>query len=266
MKNTETSVLGNLVRGNALTAADRNRLVLKIGKGQSKQRARDITDNIEGQYANQFAAMTQAEQQVVQKAVSDYTLDSAAINASCRAGNPNANALNIDHAFQIYVGHGFTTQQRVVYRLMTYKPPAISPYGAAVAPNIVAGDLIRDLGFFSSSEHRQFLINGIKNPPVGSRYIKFVIIGQGGINISGGGAYTNANEQAYLKQIHPKSHAFKTAEAGQAEILFPRNTVIRIESVTVNVDHTHVSASIVHPQPGAGGLVKDSFAGRLKPE
>ena len=206
--------------------------------------------------------MSQAEQLVVQKAVRDYTLDSAAINDSCRAGNPNANALNIDHAFQIYAGHGFTTQQRVVYRLMTYKPPAVSPYGAAGAPNIVAGDLIRDLGFFSSSEHRQFLITGIKNPPAGSRYIKFVIIGQGGINISGGGQYTNANEQAFLKQMNPKSYHFKTADAGQAEILFPRNTVLRIESIAVNVDHTHVSASIVHPQPmPGGGGVKDSFVG-----
>jgi hypothetical protein len=261
MKNTEGSVLGHLAQGNALTAADRNKLVTKIGKGQSKQRARDITDAVEGQYATQFAAMTPNEQAVVQKAVRDYTLDSTAINDSCRAGNPNANALNIDHAFQIYAGHGFTTQQRVVYRLMTYKPPAVSPYGGNGARTIVAGDLIRDLGFFSSSEHRQFLINGIKNPPVGSRYIKFVIIGQGGINISGGGQYTNTNEQAFLKQMHPKSYRFKTAEAGQAEILFPRGTVLRIESVAVNPDHTHVSASIMHPQPVGGGGVKDSFLG-----
>src|SRR5579859_446436 len=259
VKKTETKILAKLANA-PLAAADRDKLVAKIGKGQSKSRARSITDLAEQQYANQYGAMSVMEKAVVLKAVRDYTLDSAAINDSCRNNNPNANALNIDHAFQIYAAHGFTTQERVVYRLMTYKPPAVSPYGGAAAPNIVAGDLIRDLGFFSSSEHRQFLINGIKNPPAGSRYIKFVIIGQGGINISGGGQYTNANEQAFLEQIHPKSYMFKTAEAGQAEILFPRGTILRIQSVVVNPDHTHVSATVLKPQV-AGGVVKDSFLG-----
>lgn len=261
VKSTEQAVLRHLAGGNQLTTAQRRSLVAKISKDQKKSRARSITDIIEQQYDAQFAQMSDAEKNVVRKAIKDYTLDSAAINDSCRAGNPNGAALNIDHAFQIYAGYGFTTEQRVVYRLMTYKPPAVSPYGAAANPNIVAGDLIRDLGFFSSSEHRQFLINGIKNPPVGSRYIKFVIIGQGGINISGGGQYTNANEQAFLKQMHPKSYKFKTAEAGQAEILFQRETVLRILSVDVGAEHTHVSAEVVHPQPVTLVGVKDSFLG-----
>jgi hypothetical protein len=261
VKKTEGKVLGHLANG-PLTVADCDKLVDKIGKDQSKSRARDITTNVENEYAAQFGALTVPEQGIVRRAVQDYTMSSDAINTSCRNGAPNAAALNIDAAFQIYVNRGFTNTQRVVYRLMTYKPPAVCAYGPPAnpgGPRIVAGDLIRDMGFFSTSEHRQFLINGIQNPPPGSVYVKFVIIGQGGMNVSGGG-YTTQNEQQLLEQLHPKTHHFRTAEAGQAEILFPRGTILRIESVAAHGGHYHVSATIPNPQPG-GGVIKNSFTG-----
>ncbi len=269
VKKTEGQVLGHMAGGNALTQADRNKLVAKIAKDQKKSRARDITSAIEAEYAAQFGALTVPEQGIVRRAVQDYTLSSDAINTSCRNGAPNAAALNIDAAFNIYTHRAFTNTQRVVYRLMTYKPPVGVAGGAVVCPygppavvggaRIVAGDLIRDLGFFSTSEHRQFLINGILNPPPGSIYVKFVIVGQGGMNVSGGG-YTNANEQQLLEQLHPKTHYFRTAEAGQAEILFPRETILRIESVSAHGADYHVSATIPQPQPGPAG-VKNSFTG-----
>jgi hypothetical protein len=259
VKKTETRVLGGLA-GGPLSAADRASLVSKLGKDQTRNRARKIAGGIETQFQQQLAAMTGPEQIVVNRAVSDYTNASDAINASCRNGAPNAAALNLDAAFQIYQHYGFTTQQRVVYRLMTYKPPNACPYGAPGAPHIVAGDLIRDDAFFSTSEHRQFLINGILNPPPGTRYVKFVIIGQGGINISGG-AYTNQAEQSLLEMDHPKTYMFRTAQAGQAEILFPRGRALRVESVGLVGNDIHVSATIPNPQPGAGAAVKNSFTG-----
>jgi hypothetical protein len=260
VKKTEGRVLGRLAGGGPLSAADRASLVSKVGKDQTRTRARDITAGVETQFQQQLAAMTVPEQAIVNRAVSDYTNASDAINTSCRNGAPNVAALNIDAAFQIYQHYGFTTQQRVVYRLMTYKPPNVCPYGAAAAPQIVAGDLIRDDAFFSTSEHRQFLINGILNPPPGTRYVKFVIIGQGGINISGG-AYTNQAEQSLLEMNHPKTHKFRTAQAGQAEILFPRGTALHIESIGTVGNDVHVSATIPNPQPGPGIVVKNSFSG-----
>jgi hypothetical protein len=258
-KQTEGNVLTHLQGGGALTNEQRAALVAKMAKGQSKSRARNITGVVETQFATQLAQMTAGEQAIVKRGVSDYTQDSESINNSCRAGAPNAAALNLDAMFGIYVHHGFSNQQRVVYRLMTYKPPAVPPYGRPAAPQIIAGDFIKDDGFFSSSEHRQFLINGIKNPPPGSRYVTFCIIGQGGANISGG-AYTNANEQRFLEMENPKTHYFKTAHAGQAEILFPRGTILHVESVSATATDIFVMATIPNPQP-VGGAVKNGFTG-----
>jgi hypothetical protein len=262
VKRTETRILGKLATGGAgaaLTASQRTDLLAKVAKGQKKSRARDIADDVEDEFQQQLAAMTVAEQVIVKRGVADYTQASDAINTSCRNGAPNAAALNLDAMFQIHSNHGFTARQRVVYRLMSYKPPTPCPYGAAAIPQIVAGDLIRDEGFFSSSEHRQFLVNGIKNPPPGTIYVKFVIVGQGGANISGG-AYTNAAEQQFLEMNYPKTHVFRTAHAGQAEILFPRRTVLRIATVAAAGRHWHVMATIPVPQPAVAGI-KNGFTG-----
>lgn len=259
MKSTENKILKGIAGGPLiLTPAQQAALLTKVGKEQSKARARDIAGATENQFQTQLAAMTAGEQAIVKRGVSDYTQASDAINGSCRAGTPNAAALNLDAMFQIFHQHGFDNQPRIVYRLLSYKPPTPCPYGALNGPRIVAGDLIRDEGFFSSSEHRQFLVNGIKNPPPGTVYVKFVIIGRGGVNISGG-AYTNAAEQQFLEMEHPKTYMFRTAHAGQAEILFPRRTVLRVESISASGGHWHVAASIPNPQPN--GAIKNGFTG-----
>ena len=258
-KNTENRILANSV-GGAINVTQQNQLLAKIGKGQKKGRARDIAAGTEGEFAHQLTLMTVGEQGIFRRGVADYTNASDAINGSCRNGAPNAAALNLDQMFQICTNHGLTNTVRIVYRLMSYKPPALCPYGAPAGGNrIIAGDLIKDDAFFSTSEHRQFLINGIKNPPVGTIYVKFVITGRGGVNVSGG-TYTNTAMQQLLEYDNPKTHMFRTADAGQAEILFPRGTILRVDRVVAAAPHWHVVASIPNPQPGAVPT-KNSFTG-----
>jgi hypothetical protein len=71
VKKTETKVLAKLANA-PLTPADRDKLVAKIGKVQTKIRARSITNLVEQQYANQYGAMSVMEKAVVLKAVRDF--------------------------------------------------------------------------------------------------------------------------------------------------------------------------------------------------
>lgn len=256
---TETRILRQLALGNPLTDAQKNQLLAKIDKGQKKSRARDITASTEFRYAAQIASMTPQQQAVVQRAITDYSNDSTAINNSCRSGAPNPAALNIDQMFQAYALHNFENYNRITYRLMTYSATAHIPYGATTGNQIAVGDHITDAAFVSSSENRQLLVNGVENPAAGTRYVKFAISGPGGVNISGGSQYTNANEQALCKQLYPKTWKARTAHAGQAEVLYNRAKVFQVEKISQEGNDVHVVLSIPTPQPVGG--TKNSYTG-----
>ena len=259
MRDTERGILTSLAAGNPLTPQQIDSLMTKIGKDQRKSRARTITNSTEVRYAAQIALMTPAEQQIVQRAINDYSNSSSAINQSCRNGALNAAALNIDQMFVAFTRIGYNNVRRVTYRLMTYTPGNHVPYGSATAPTISVGDRITDAAFVSASENRQLLVNGVENPVPGSRYVKMSIVGHGGVNISGGSAYSNANEQALLKQLYPKTWRLRTAHAGQAEILYNRATIFRVEKITPSGNDVHVVLSV--PGGGAGPL-KNGYTGQ----
>ena len=258
MRNTERGILISLAAGNPLTPQQMDSLMTKIGKDQRKSRARAITNSTEVRYAAQIALMTAAEQQIVQRAIKDYTTDSTAINQSCRNGTPNGAALNIDQMFLAFARIGYSNVRRITYRLMTYTPGNHVPYGSAAAPTISVGDRITDAAFVSASENRQLFVRGVENPVPGSRYVKMSIVGHGGVNVSGGSNYNNDNEQALLKQLYPKTWRLRKASAGQAEILYNRATIFRVEKINQSGNDVHVVLSV--PGGGAGPL-KNGYTG-----
>lgn len=265
MRNTERAILASLAAGSPLSQQQIDSLMTKIGKGQKKSRARSITDSTELRYAAQVALMTEPEQEVVQRAINDYSNSSAAINQSCRDGDPNANALNIDAMFVAFARIGYANVRRVTYRLMTFAADDHLPYGSPTAPTISVGDRITDPAFVSASENRQLLVHGVTNPAAGSRYVKMSIVGHGGVNISGGSTYTNANEQALVDQLYPRkwkkpsTWRKPTAHAGQAEILYPRDTIFRVEKINQSGNDVHVVLSV---PGGDAGVLKNSFTGQ----
>src|SRR5205085_3651696 len=105
-----------------------------------------------------------------------------------------------------------------------------------------------------ASENRQILVEGVRNKEPGSRYGKFTIIGGGGANISGGSLYTNKNEKDMLKLHGPQStkDRFSGAAAGQAEVLYRRNSVFRVDSIDFDGDDVHVVLTAVKPEDAEG--------------
>ncbi len=262
MRKTEQQLITEIAEGRPLTDDHYDLISTKMGKGQTKSRAREIAESTEVRYAAQLETMNAAEQAIVRRAISNYTRSSSAINGSCREGNPSAAAREVDQMFGIYSRHNFDRIPRVTYRLLTYKDNAHVPYGATTGNRIQVGDLIQDTAFVSASEHRQFLIHGVKNPDAGTRYVKMSINGVGGINISGGSQYTNTNEAAITKMTHKKTWRVRTPAAGQAEILYNRDCIFRVDKIDRNNDEIRVVVTRLDPQPHADAVtVKNSFTG-----
>jgi insecticidal toxin complex protein TccC len=277
---TEVRYLNALNQGNITPQAEAD-LAAKLGKGQKKSRARDITDITEEEYF-QIIAMIQSVSPLVaaevKSAITDYTQDSTEINKYLRglpgAQDKSATVTKVENMFAMYQALGFTGDTRITYRLATYKTGQVIPYGAAApggggpatyAP-INVGDTVTDAAYVSASENRQLLISGIKNPPPGTRYVKFVIVGAGGINISGGSLYSNANELAF-HNMAPQGETYfqklkrklSTPAAGQAEILYPKGLAYQVDLIQPEGNDVHVKLSIPQPQPG--GPHKNMFSG-----
>jgi insecticidal toxin complex protein TccC len=276
-RQTETKVLNRLGAGQNPTQSQYDKLLNKVGKGQSKSRARENTDVTENEFLVQvWPALTAIQQAAVLQAIVDYTQDSTAINNYLRglpgAQDKSASVARIDQMFTYYANHNLNTQQRIVYRLGSWKNNAHVPYGyngGGGLNSINIGDTILDLAYVSASENRRLLVNGVQNPPPNTRYVKFVIIGQGGINISEKSQYNNANEQAFhnlgaggpndnlLKKL---KRAMTSPEAGQAEILFPRGFYFRVEAISTAGNDKHVRLSVPWPQVAVANA-KNAFSG-----
>lgn len=264
MRNTETRILNRVAQGNALRNQDFKDLRTKIGKGQKKSRAREVTDETEGEYLQFYNNQVPVNQALLRAGIGNYTQTSTQINTDARGNNITAAVASVDAALNVAVQAGANAQQRVTYRLMSYAPSVDIPYRNGAAHPIVVGDVVYDLAFVSASENRQFLVNGIKNAAPGTRYVKMCIIGQGGINIAGNGfdpmqpnnnigsKYTNEAERLVTEMENTHRGRFqrnRTPDAGQAEILFPRGYAFRVERISRKFNHTHVVVSVPVPQP-----------------
>lgn len=270
-RKTERMVLDSIKKNGTASPELLQQLGAKIGKGQTRSRGREVTAETEDEYSEIVANLSDDERKVLARAVKNYTLDSSQVNSAARgqttdeAMKKNGDKLvsEIDQMFDMLDQKGMTDRTRVTYRLTSYKPGQDVPYGN----KIKVGDSIQDKAFVSSSENRQLLTQGILNAPKGTRYVKFTIIGGGGANVSGGGQYTNENEAKFHDMNKKKTLSDKMSgpQAGQAEILFRRNTVFRIESIVDSGTDVHVVVRKVEPGDVTGGQVKDSFSGASRP-
>jgi insecticidal toxin complex protein TccC len=274
-RSTERRILDNLEAGVEPTAADFDALAAKMAKGQTKERAREITASTESEFAEILGKFDGPQRTSLKEAIRSYTQDSAAINTHARSGanTPGARAQvdKVDSVFTHYndADRSLTEKNRITYRLTTYKPergdPEV-PYGTT----ITVGDYITDLAFVSASENRRLLVEGVNNAMPGTRYVKFTIIGSGGANIAGGSPYTNAAEEkmhnlaARGEGIGAKlKRAFGTPPSGQAEILYPRDSAFRVEKISANGDDVLVvvRSSSRQEAEAVGRALKDSFTG-----
>jgi insecticidal toxin complex protein TccC len=275
-RQTETRVLHEINQGNNPTAGQYNKLLNKLDKGQSKKRARENTALTENEFLTvAWPALSMPEKQNAAQAISDYTQDSTAINNYLRgvngAANKAASVAKIDGLFTAYANHNLNTTERVVYRLGSWKNAAHVPYGYnggnIALHSINVGDSIIDLAYVSASENRQLLVNGVLNPGPNTRYVKFVIIGRGGINISEKSLYNNTNMQALHNQAPQNDNLFRqikramtSPEAGQAEILFPRGFYFTVEAIANAGQNVHVRLSVPWPQAAIANA-KNAFTG-----
>ncbi len=262
-RRTERKVLDALDRGERVSPQHLAELGRKLGKGQSTTRGREVTAATEAEYAEIASKLTPEERGLLKRAATDYTQDSSRINTLARGGQGQSEELKasirhnielIDEAFSALDRKGLTDKRRIVYRGATYRQGQPIPYGTAIS----VGDIVGEKGYVSTSENRQLLQEGAVERKPGTRFVRFTIIGTGGANISGGSHYTNENAKAMAKL-----HGLRGPHAvGQAEILFRRGSLFRIESITPAGQDVQVVATRVDPDEVAGKPLKDAFTGK----
>ena len=262
-RRTERKVLDALDRGERVSPQHLAELGRKLGKGQSTTRGREVTAATEAEYAEIASKLTPEERGLLKRAATDYTQDSSRINTLARGGQGQSEELKasirhnielIDEAFSALDRKGLTDKRRIVYRGATYRQGQAIPYGTAIS----VGDIVGEKGYVSTSENRQLLQEGAVERKPGTRFVRFTIIGTGGANISGGSHYTNENAKAMAKL-----HGLRGPHAvGQAEILFRRGSLFRIESITPAGQDVQVVATRVDPDEVAGKPLKDAFTGK----
>lgn len=255
-------MLEALARGERISPEHLTELGRKLGKGQSASRGREVTAQTEAEYAEIAAKLSPEERAQLKRAASDYTQSSDRINTLARGGAGQSEELKatirhnielIDATFSTLDRKGLTEKRRIVYRSATYRSGQPIPYGTTIA----AGDIVGDRAYVSTSENRQLLQEGAVDRKPGTRFVRFTIAGTGGANISGGSQYTNENAKAMAKL-----HGLKGPHSvGQAEILFRRGSLFRIESITPAGEDVHVVATRVDAAELGGKSVKDAFSG-----
>lgn len=257
---TERKILDAIARGEKVPPELLTRLAQKIGKGQTTSRGREVTASTEAEYFEIASKLSPEERAKLKSAASDYTQTSTQINKLARGMKTESDPAtiqhqldNIDSVFSMLDQKGLTEKRRIVYRVATYQEGQKIPYGDTVQ----VGDIVGDKAYVSTSENRQLLQEGGVTRKAGTRLVKFTIVGTGGANISGGGQYTNENTKAMKKMYGLKG----PHSVGQAEILFRRGSLFRIDSITAVGEDVHVVATRVDASELGSKGAKNAFNG-----
>jgi len=248
-RRTEGRILDEMAAGTGdLTNANSNDLIAKMGKGQTSSNARKIAALTEAESERLVQALPGPQENQVRNAIKDYVSSSRAIQDDAR-DNPNAVNLAVQaldaalQAIRQQLLANNESNERVVYRSISYPSGADIPYGQMANGSIInVGNYVGDLGFLSTSEHRQFILGKEQTGQV-TGLLKLAIHGRSGVPIAIDIpliAYSNTNQQALydmqqskckvLKQVWNKAFG-AGAGAGQAEVLFPRNTVFEVKTI-----------------------------------
>lgn len=254
LRNTEIRIL-NEIKNGELTDANSNDLILKMtSKDQTNERGIKIADATERESMLIYDSFDTNTKSKIKQSIQNYTSDSSVINNEARTNpnNPNAIVTILDETLSSFKNK-ITENNRIVYRLIDYTNLSEIPYGKATSDGTIinVGDYVGDLGFLSTSEHRQFILGKESaNPPKAPLMI--AIHGRTGVPIAmhlGITSYSNANQKdLYDMEQSKKGIIYQTIDKifgpgptpGQAEVLFPRNSVFKVKSIKRNKDSVAV--------------------------
>lgn len=265
-RETENQIMAGTGQGAALSNQNKALLIGKMKGGQELARAREIAAQIEAETAQLIQAVPAVQRGAVENAIKDYVTSSTNIQNNAR-GDPagiNDSVRNLDAALQAIRAQMTESQKtRIVYRSISYDSVGDIPYGRAGAPSISVGDAVYDTGFLSTSEHRQFILGKTQTKKVAG-LLRLAIHGKSGVPIAihffegAKMSYSNANEKAMWdieqKKKSDLQRAWESAfgagpAAGQAEVLFPRNTTFAVTTI----ERTKGAVNVVLEEITQGG-------------
>lgn len=260
-KRTEKRIL-NEAHKDGFTEKHSQELIDKMGKDQKFSNARKIAAEVETESENLVQRLPEDQQEQVRKAIADYAISSKTIQENARdpLNELSKNVTNLDAALQALRGKiTADANERIVYRSVAYNSGADIPYGQqARGQQIKVGDYVGDTAFLSTSEHRQFVLGKEQTGQVNA-LLKLVIYGQSGVPIAlhTKGSYTNPNLKKLYDMQGRAARVWNTVfgpgpRAGQAEVLFPRNSVFQVKKIVRNGKMTSVVLEEVigqHPAP-----------------
>ena len=146
---------------------------------------------------------------------------------------------------------------RLTYRYVgfPYGPWTENPY-AGDTPKIQAGDVITDPNYVSTSEHKQFIGGGTQAAGKKTSSVHMAIYGSRGVPVARKNVqYSNGSSREL------QTSSGRVQEAGQAEVLYPRNSCFRVLSIEKQDESTvRVVLSEVDPAEAAGPK-KHAFTG-----
>lgn len=163
---------------------------------------------------------------------------------------------------------------RVTYRVMTYVDNSTpSPWHSPQeGNNINVGDIVSDNAYLSTSAHRGFLNFVHKKETSETRYVKMAFLTHAGVNVSAASKYNNASEEQVFKMDLDDSRKGLTEklklrvsgpQAGQAEILLPRETPFEVISMKHQGRDTYVLLQDIKSSAGAHRNVRNTYTGNF---
>ncbi|MDE9429183.1 hypothetical protein KKI95_04820 [Xenorhabdus bovienii] len=197
------------------------------------------------------------------KFLEDYTRDSQCINRDARQGETGTTVQKgIDRA--LLTLQSGNDEKKVVYRIMTYADnAAFSPWHSQKGNRMNAGDIVSSSTYLSTSAHRGFLDFKHKEDKGKTRYVKMALLSNKGVNIADISLYNNTNEKILFDQKRSKTltERLKGPPAGQAEILFPKETRFKIHAIKQEGRNVYVLLSDIAANDTPNADRKEMFSG-----
>ncbi len=239
----------------------------KMAKPQTFKRQRAIATQTE-QEAHQLLTNNPG---VDTSPIKDYTTDSSQINTAIRENRITSIVKDLDSSLSALQDR----QIRVTYRVMTYidnsKP---SPWHSPQEGNSInVGDIVSDNAYLSTSAHRGFLNFVHKKETSETRYVKMAFLTNTGVNVAAKSKYNNENAEKIFKMdlddswksfVEKLKIRANGPEAGQAEILFPRETPFEVVSMRHQGRDTYVLLQDIKPSAITHRNVRDTYTGSFR--
>ncbi|TDB55590.1 RHS repeat protein [Photorhabdus luminescens] len=202
--------------------------------------------------------------------IKNYTTDSSQINAAIRENRITPAVESLDTTLSALQNR----QMRVTYRVMTYVDNSTpSPWHSPQeGNNINVGDIVSDNAYLSTSAHRGFLNFVHKKETSETRYVKMAFLTHAGVNVSAASMYNNAGEEQVFKMdLNDSRKSFveklkiraSGPQAGQAEILLPRETPFEVVSMRHQGRDTYVLLQDIKPSAMTHRNVRNTYTGNF---